>query len=600
MAKIRRVKRVIQPDVAPPDLTQTLQQINIPRGLDSKDRAIEGLGANIEFSAQTVGYAFARQQDRRSISEASTAFRDVPINELSKLNEAKKNPGDLATFQTRQTEAFDLRMKTIREGLSSERAKLRFDEKTLSTRTSMAKNVATWARGEEISQSRNNMNSELSNQVSAAAGDIGNLQSYRDESIRLINEAATKGFLIDGRGKRLDSSTVIRNTLRTIDLEVANSLIQDNPAVLVTMIDNGLLSGLTDDDKRVKTNQAISSGRNIQEKAELTIKDSYLSTRKELQDKITNKTATYQELEGHVRSLDIAVASGDETAVAQQAWLERARDKALKSEEDLLRESTQKKVRSIKATEKAKQITGTGGVSKPSVSERSNVLMDFINEFQGFDIVSTGAKVTENEDKFKLKDKDNPSVRMSDILDFWTNVSDAQDAQLLSEAEGNMFFKKLIPVMRSKIASKHFGEIARPWWRPDVVIGVTNKIKREKDKYSDAFSSVLSLLESVPNENTQVNQAKAIRFAFQLAEDKDINKIDNVNDRLEAVNQVAEQAIQMLNNENHPSARGLKTNVVIEFKGNESVSRIERDANGNRAIVTRDSKGKVVNVVEIK
>jgi len=556
------------PSVSAPDLTRASQQINVPSDSfgGAEGRAIENLGNNIQFSAQEIGKGLARVEARRTSTEASTAFRDVPISELNSLEVAKKNPGDLATFQKRQTEEFDKRMDTIRQGLSSDRARLKFDEKTLATRTSMAKNAATWARTQEVVQGRNAVNADISNQINAAAGDLGNLQSYRDESIRLINEADANGYLINGKGQKQDSSVVIQNTLRAIDLEVANSLIQDNPAALVSMIDADLLPGLTEDDKRVKTAQAISSARNADEKAELTIKDSYLSTRKDLQQKIDNKTATFQELEQHVRSLDVAVAAGDETAAGQQAWLERARDKANKSEEDLFREATQKKVRGIKATEAAKQITGTGNATKPSVSERSNALMDFVNEFQGFDIVSTGAKTTESKDKFELKDKDNPNTRMSDILDFWTRVSDAQDAQLLSESEGNMFFKQLIPVMRSKISSKHFEEIARPWWRPDVAVGITGPVKREQDKYSDAFSNVLSLLEGTPAQNSTTNQSKAVRYAFQLAEEMDVDKIEDVDKRIEAINKIGNEAIQMLNNENHPSLRGLKTDSVIEFK----------------------------------
>jgi hypothetical protein len=594
-----RITKTERPSVNAPNLTQNQQNINIPSGAFGEDEAaaITGLGGATANAANRLNQAFARQAERRSITEASGAFKDVPVTALADLEAAKtaarQDPSLLPTFQQDYTKAFDNKMKDIRDGLS-ERAQNKFDQKALSTGTSMAKSATVWARGEEILNGRNNMSAEISNIVQVATGDLLNLDQYRQDAIDIINEADANGFLIDGRGKQIDSTKAVADALRSIDLNIANSLIQENPESLQAMIEGDFLPNLTEKDKAQKLREIPGAAKNIKERADLTFSDSLLANRDQLRKARTSRTATYQMYEQHIRALDDKVEAGDVLAQAEQAWLEEEQKTSIKSREDIISEKAEKKEIEIEATKRARKAAGIQKQPKPSADIKAKAFNDFNEEFLDFAIVGTGKKKTEIGDRFELEDEDNPLARMTAVLDFWSRVSEAQRDGLLTEKEGNTFFEQLIPVMRSKIESKHFKEARdTPWWGAvKRAVGGQVEIERTADKYSDVYSSVLDTLGEAAS---SVDKRNAMIHAYDIIQATDFGENDSVVERVEKSSKIAQDAVQLMNWDKRPSTRGLKTNAVIELNPNEPDFQIMVDANGNKARVFKDGRVEEIN-----
>ena len=599
-----RITKTEKPSVKAPNLLQNQQNINIPSGAFGEDvnAAVGNLGGSVADSANRLNQAFARQAERRSITEASGAFKNVPVTALADLEAAKaqarQDPSLLPTFQQDYSESFDKKMKAIRDGLS-ERAQNKFDQKALSTGTSMAKSAAVWARGEEVLNGRNNMNSEVANIVSVAPGDLLNLDQYRQDVVNVINDADVNGFLIDGRGRQIDSAKAVSDALRAIDLNIANSLIQENPESLLNMIEGDFLPNLTEKDQSQKLREIPGAARNIKERADLTFADSLLANRDQLRTARTTRTATYQMYEQNIRALDDRVDAGDTLAQAEQAWLEEEQKTSIKSREDLISEKSEKKEIEIESTKRAKEATGTQKQPKPSDDVKANAFNDFNEEFLDFAIIGTGKKPTAKKkgkrgDKFELEDEDNPMARMTAVLDFWTRVSEAQRDGLLTEKEGNTFFEQLIPVMRSKIESKHFKEATdSPWWGAvKQSLGGQREIERTADKYSDVYSSVL---ETLGDAASSVDKRNAMIHAYDIIQATDFGENEGVTDRVEKSSKIAQDAVQLMNWDKRPSTRGLKTNAVVELNPAEPDFQVMVDAKGNRARVFKDGRIEEIN-----
>lgn len=529
MATIKKVKS----SVGAPDLTRNLQNINIPRDAFGANVGAElvNLGGTVADSANRLNLAFGRMEERRSTTDASNAFKDVPISEFNALEQAKQNPGDLATFQQRQTKEFDDRMKALREGLS-ERARLKFDQKVLSTRTSLAKNAVTWARGQEIVQGRNAMNSEIQNSIAVAPGDLLNLGQHRQDIVDIINQAFASGSLVAvGRQKPIDPADLIASSLRAMDKEIANSLVFDNPESLKQMLDNGALGNLTEQDERIFRSLANSSSANIVERRTITTRDAYFSKNQEFSKKFHDNILTWAEANNEQASLQPLVDAGDEDAKKQQAMIIKIRDRLIKPEEQKQTQATQAAIRRITATKEAKEALGISKGEKPSKRAQGAKYVELTNRFLDFGgkkITTRGAK----KGQFIIKDA---SVRLSDLLDFQNDIEDALDAGLITLSQHNAWQTKLMPTLRSKIESKHFEER-----KGFVGIG-----QRDPDIYSDGFSHVLETLKGTEFD-TSANQAEALASVFRIAEGLNINAEEDPIKRKELLQSVGQRAVNEL------------------------------------------------------
>ncbi len=572
MAKITRVK---QPSVGAPDLTGRSQVINIPKGAFGQDvsQAVSNLGRNIEFSAEKLGDAHFRMQERQSVSDAANAFKDVPVNELTALEEAKKNPGDLNTFTDRFLTDYDKRTEDIAKTLENPRTRQRFMAKALATRTSLGKNAVTWKSREFILQGRNNLNAELGNNVRAAGADIQNIDDYYLQAKNTVNQGAAAGFLIDGRGKKQDPSIRTLEEWRRIDYEVANNLMLDNPVRLLELLDSTVFKGFNAKDKKTLTQEANNSFNNIVERADTTKKREYFSKNPELYTKYLAGTLGWKEVDEEQRIISGAVAACDEDAIREDEALGLIKELVNQPEDVEFAEAVKEKKFNIETLAEAKIQAGAEKTPKPSVAEQSKAYVGFALRFLDFDVEKTGRR---NKKEFKVK---NASVRLSDLLDFQVDLLKAQKAKLITRAEGKAWMNKLLPTLIKKIDTKHFEE-RKGMFRFD----------READIYSDAFSHVLDTLETNPDLNTSENQADALRLAFEIAEGLDIDKEKDPVKRSELLRSVGKRAIDELNRSLHPSLNSVEVlpDAIVEAAPSEQSFQIMEDAEGNRAKVFSD------------
>lgn len=570
-----KIKRVVQPSVGAPDLTGASQRINIPKGAFGQDvsQAVSNLGRNIEFSAEKLGDAHFRMQERQSVSDAANAFKDVPVNELTALEEAKKNPGDLNTFTDRFLADYDKRTEDIAKTLENPRTRQRFMSKALATRTTLGKNSVTWKSREFILQGRNNLNAELGNNARAAGADIPNINDYYSAAAFAVKQGAAAGFLLDGRGKKEDPSIRTLEEMRRIDYEIANNLMLDNPVKLLELLDSTVFKGLNAKDKKTLTQEANNSFNNIVERADTTRKVEYFSKNIEQYTKFQDGTLGWKELDEEQRIISGAVANGDADAIREDETLELIKELLNQPEDVEFAEAVKEKKFNIETLAEAKIQAGAEKTPKPTKAEQSKAYVGFTNRFLDFDVQKVGRK---GKKEFKIK---NASVRLSDLLDFQVDLLKAQNDKLITLAEGKAWMNKLLPTLRKKIESKHFEE-RKGMFRFD----------READIYSDAFSHVLDTLETNPDLNTSENQAEALRLAFEIAEGLDIDKEKDPVKRSELLRSVGKRAIDELNRSLHPSLNHLDElpDAIVEAVPDERTFQIMEDAQGNKARVFSD------------
>lgn len=568
-----KITRVTRPSVAAPDLTGRFQDINIPKGAFGQDvsQAIGNLGRSIESGAARLGDAHFRMQERQSVADASNAFKDIPVNELNALEEAKKNPGDLNTFTDRFLAGYDNRIDSIAKTLPDARTRQRFMDKALTTRTSLGKSAVTWKSREFILQGRNTANAELGSITRAAGADAQNINDYYLLAKNTVEQAATAGFLIDGRGKKQDPSIRTLEEWRRIDFEVANNLMLDNPLKLVELLDSTVFKGLNAQDKKSLTNEANNSFNNIVERADTTRKVEYFSKNTEQYAKFQAGTLGWKELDEEQSIISGAVADGDEDAIRQNETLELIKDLVNKPEDVEFAEAVKKKKFNIETLEAAKIQAGGEKTPKPTVAEQSKAYTRFAIRFLDFQVEKKKKK-----GEFKVE---NAAKRVSDLLDFQVDLLKAQNEKLITKSEGKAWWNKLLPTLLKKIESKHFEE------QKGMFV-----FDREPDIYSDAFSHVLDTLEANPDIDTSENQADAVRLAFEIAEGLQIDKEKDPVKRSELLRSVGKKAIDELNRALHPSLNHLDVlpDAIIEAVPSERSFQIMEDSEGNRARVFSD------------
>jgi len=412
----------------------------------------------------------------------------------------------------------------------------------------------------------------------------------RQDVINTINEAYASGSLIDGRGHPMDPVTAIRDSLRQMDKEIANSLVFNSPEVLEEMLDKGVLNNLSETDKNGFRNNIESSKKNIIERRRTTALDSYYEQNVEFakldHDGLLHGPDGWNKINREIENLQPLVDAGDKNARLQQIALEIKRDRLEAPEEAKQAEATQASIRRITATKEAKEALGilTGG--KPTAAQKGRATVWFTNRFN--DLVKKRQQ-GQNRGEFILEDA---SARLSDLLKFQRDVEDALDIGLIDRSSHKMWMTKLLPVIRKKIESKHFQERKG-------FIGIG---QRDPDIYSNAFDHVLKTLEGTEFD-TPENKAAAVLFAFQIAEETDPNKEEDILKRKDLIQQFGGRALNELYRQLIPEINTLTDDempdVVLRLRGDEPITRKEIDANGNQAMVTRDKDGKVISFEEI-
>lgn len=556
MAKIKTFQA---PEKEAPFLRQNLQRIDIPRDAfgEGTGRAFESLGAAGESASTQLGNAVFRMQQRRNITQASTAAKDVPLTALEDLNvmkgEAMANPNLLPGFAESYVNDFDKKAKILRDGLTTEGARLQFDAKILSTRTTMAKNAITWARAQEIVVGRNNLNSEVQNEITVAGGDIGNLDAHRLKIVDLINEAEASGFLVSGK-KKLDSSVVIRDALRDMDIEVVQSLIQNNPAILQQMIDDNQLPGLTEKDINKTEKDIINSMKHIDERAIFSEIQETLALYPDLNDKFNSGTLTYQ-------TVDNLETDGRISEVAARVWKSELIAPERKTEEQLIEEGIEKGVQKarIKAAVEAGVQEVTGIVKPPKLS-------DPVKDAKHAELAEF---FTEDLQEIILSQNINSIDKLNSILEFADKVFQAhEDGAFVGRKKmfGD-YMKVLIPSVKEMVDSKYLeGAAAGAPGIPLGIPGVNFGIKvfaKPKNMFADNYLASMRILQETSPFFAGVDANKVEVMSKTLALIKQSQSITDEVQQKEFLRNVPTMAVTELLQELNPNGNFDNLNQTI-------------------------------------
>ena len=558
------------PSVKAPDLTRRSHNIDIPAGAfgEPVGAAIGKIGADTADAANKVNIALARFDERRSVVEANKAFKELPISEGNALIAAKKDPNrNLPTFQPDYTAAQDKRNKAIIDALSP-RALPHFMLQYNTLQKNQALDAMNWALGQEVVEGRNEMNEAVA-KLASTASTVADTLALKGQIRDKIFEAHINNVLLDGKMRAKDPDVEAKKWFRQVDLNKAYSRMTESPEAVGREIKAGKYPDLTDKDKKTLLDDIPGARRRIEERAKLSMADAYLHKRISLREKRNKNIDTFQDYEVEIRKLDAAVEAGDVDALAEQEFLIEEQKDSLMSQEERELEAAKTIVESRDATALADRLQGKPPKIVWTDDEKAAAFNDFTEEFRDFGIIPTGIgkgkKSGELGDEFKLKDKNNPLARMSKILDFWSRVSLAQRAGLLSEKEGNMFFQELIPVLRAKIESKHFQEAGdMPFWgATKEFFGGQREIERTADKFSEVYTAVLKTL---GDNATNVEKRTAITAAYDLIRSTSFDKNEPVVERKAKVDQIAAEAVKEMNYTKWDVLRGLNLpHRILEF-----------------------------------
>ncbi len=521
MAKIRRVT---QTDVNAPDLTQRSQNINIPAGAFGQDvsRAVSNLGRSIEFSAEKLGDAHFRMQERQSISDASEAFKDVPIMASNLFEEMKRNPGNLLDFHKSYLAALDVEAEKISKGIENPRTRKRFQDKYLGTRTAMGKSAVTWAGNEFIIQGAGKNRAEINSIISAAALDISQIRNpilaglkldeYYDQIEDGNKTAEAAGFVRDAKIK----SQADRESL---DLTIAGSLIKDQPLQLKDMLDAGIFSELKDAEEDKIREQLASSLKRQKEQADFSVFAAELSKHTELSKLVGGGTAKDSDI------LNSALPDW-----AKDYWM----DQYSGSEEAKIRKAVKAKEVLIERDRRLGLTKGRAAKKlKPNVTQK-DIAKDNLNvEFLRIAEINKSGEVAGVES-------------LNEALGFVRKVFEEHDKGFITDSERKNYIELLMPSLNDMIDSKYWEGKKPAFTIPGGIgsflpggagAGLTKPIVfggRPKNIYADKYSSALSKLELMSTRaNTErgrvivmSNIIKHIERAKKL-EGKDLEKALN-------------------------------------------------------------------------
>lgn len=516
-----RITRFTSADVSAPDQTTVGQNIDIPRGAfgELEAEAIAQLGGTITSTAEALGMAQHRQQKREDAIAASKRYQELDLASQEEYEGLKQNPGDLKTFVDRTLDSYDKRVEEYAKDLSPG-AREMFLQKTLSGRTTRGKQAVSWKTKEFITQGRNAVRSELDLNVRAAGADIENLADYYKKAETTTAEAIAAGFLSPTKGKSAEA--LVEDEVRKVSFEVANDMLNENPALLHQLLEDDTLRGLTSKEKRTFQNQALNAVKNLDEKAQLQKLSSLIVNNKEFAEKYSNGELTYKDVDEMERS---------ETIDPRLA--EILKDDLTTPEEVEYEELVDKKVRDMKATEEARKRRGLPPrEKKPSNKEKVEKEKEMYARFLSFG-------VTKKDGKTKLK---NANEQLSDLLDFQVDVMAAASSGLLDRDKASKWMRDLLPILGERIKSKHF-QGQENWIRAD----------RKPDIYSTGFTQVLDMLEKSPKANTLYNQVRALEFVVQIAEAKGVDQIEDPVEKHKALMSIGKDAVDLLNKTNYPA-----------------------------------------------
>lgn len=485
-----KVNRITQPDIAATDLLSTFQRINVPGNAfgENVGKEIQQFGGSIESSASQLAPIIARMQERKSISDANAAFKDVPVMAYNLLEDMKKNPGNLLDFDKSYLNALDTETNKIAQTITDKRTRERFAEKANSTRTSMAMQAITWKSREFIAQGIGNHNAMTDALISTAASNISALDA--DAAIIAFNEfqnrIGSENTIAEKAGFVRNGNNLTKENMESLSLTIANSMVRDQPLRLQAFLAAGFLQ-IQDKDKDKFSELAKNSLEGRNEQAEFTRAAYETAKHHELLTKIDNGTATA-------------------TDITNSGLPDKAKDYWMRKYVGI--------EKPIKAT-------------KPTSTEKNTIYKSLIDEFR------EAAKLNKKDEVTGIK-----SLEKS--LGLIDNVLDAESKGFITKAERDLFVSTLVPSLIEMIDSKY-------WEGQGKTIRLNSRFRlggkgfRERNPFADHYNTALELLSQQGLINTDEN--KAIILAKVVKHIDLASKLENVKEQEQAMNNVARNAM---------------------------------------------------------
>lgn len=516
-----KITRTTGTTVGAPDQSGVQQRIDVPRGAFGGQiaEAQERAGAGLQDAGNKLGQIAIRQQEREDTTAASQAAADYDLETQQLYEDMKRNPGDLNSFTDRLLSDMDKRAEEYTEGMSSG-AKNMFMQKALGYRTTRGKSSISWKSQEFIRQGTAAINSELNNNIRAAGGDIANLNDYYARTEATVANGIAAGFIRTTAKRGVES--IVRDEKARISKEAANALIGDNPAVLIQMLEQDALQGLSEGEKNTLSTRAVSALKNLDEKAAVTRLAGFLTKNEEAMDSYRDGTLDYKTVDDWERSgvIDPRVSSmlKDDLTVPEDVAFEA---------------TVSKKEKEIKTRQEARKRLGLDKdeTRKPSVEEKLKGERSLATRFMEFSI-------DKNEDGEVTTE-----AQLNKLLDFQLDVQYAASQKLITRERASSWMNKILPLLKGEIDSKHFQGSK----------GFLGFGKRESDPYSSGFTHVLDALEKVPASNTLENQVRAIELVMDISEARNLDSIEDPVEKQKALQGIGKAALDALNKENYPS-----------------------------------------------
>ena len=535
------------PSVKAPDLTKRSHDINIPAGEDV-GAATAKIGTKIEQGATNVNLALFREKQRLATTAANEAFRNVPIDQQTKMDVARqvalKNPTtSLPGFQAVETTRFDEDMKKISENMDPG-TKRRFDQLTLPVRTRIGISNNKWARTQMIVNGRNAMNASVAALVATAAK-VDDTTQLKDQAVSVLMNGFSAGYGLDYRLNPKDLDTEIIKVKRQIDRNDSHSMVDKEPAKLKKMLDDpNQLKDLTDADETEFRNRANSSMKNIAQKYEVTAWAENIKIFGDQAMAALTGTANYSELAYMIDATQIELDSlltGKKIDPNNPTYVKGgAAEIILRKRIDVLRDcltlenspdevkilkAAQKKVIDREATKLADEIQG----KPPTISEEEQFFNEaiFIGRFNEYMISKKRRRGANRKGPVSRTVAKNASVQLQEIADLQGDLIRAVAEKGVRRVWALTYFEKLMGPMKKMIESKHFQAKDGMW-------GVG---KKDADIYSGPFTHVLSELEKAATGgaefmNDPIAQNLAITFVFEEAERQDLSDDGIKNDSI--------------------------------------------------------------------
>jgi len=525
MAKITKTSR---PSVPAPTLTRGYQRIDTPRGSfgGNVGVAIDNLGASVEFGANILGNALLRQQARNDATSATTVSTATSKQSFTDNEEAKKNPGDLTTFATRQDKLYDDTIKKATVGMSKGAARLT-TQRLNNDRASQFKSNTLYANGQIIKEGKVQSDSAISNMIStastkAASGDTNDLSlMYSD-----IKDEAYLSTQLDFRGTDLPEDTY-KEWARTASLTVVDSMIMNQPAELKKLLDDGELQELSQGDIDTINNDIIKSIDTIGKRAQYSEVTSMLSHNADLAGKVTTGTLTPADINN-------AVSLGKMTetnAVVMKDWL--LEPETLTTQQKIDKQTAKTLIR--KAGNKQADLI-EAELEAPHKREMDAIRANLIDDY------------TEELEKLVNSDVDSLS-KVNSVLKFTDKVFDALDKGALSDKDFKGWMSKLAPAMTDIIESKYATtDLSRPGiTAPAGVFGNPQSLSffsKPKNPYSSNYLAALNILKTTAPDNVVAGRPEAkIEIMGNVMQGIEQSKTMDKADREEFLNNLPQKIV---------------------------------------------------------